>query len=288
VIAAALLEMDNGVAIVDPGPSSTIPVLRSALESAGIKIADVRMLLVTHIHLDHAGACGSLVHENPGIQVVVHERGARHMADPSRLVASARRVFGDGLDKLWGPFLSVPTENLQIVNEGDQIALAERCRRFDVAYTPGHASHHVSYFEADTGIAFIGDAGGARISDGQVVLPTTPPPDIDPDQILASFQRILRWKPDRLFLTHFGLATSAEEHAAQHAERLTTWSGHVRQSLCDAEDDRVLADCFVNWVRADLRQSLDEEDVLAYEQGAATELSWFGLMRYWRKRDVIV
>ena len=288
VIAAALLESDNGIAIVDPGPSSAIPVLRTELAAAGIKIADVRMLLLTHIHLDHAGACGSLVRENPSIQVVVHERGVRHMADPSRLVASARHVFGDRMDKLWGPFLPVPAGNLRVVNEGDQIAVAEGGRRFDVAYTPGHASHHVSYYEAETGIAYIGDAGGVSVSDGQVVLPTTPPPDIDPDKILASFQRILQWKPERLFLTHFGLVTNAEEHNAQHAERLAAWSGHVQQSLNEAEDDQRLVERFVHWVRADLRRSLDEEDVLACEQGAATNLSWFGLAHYWRNRDVVV
>ena len=284
VIAAAVLELDDGVAIVDPGPSSTALMLRTELDAAGIQLADIRMLLATHIHLDHAGVCGHLVRENPRIQVVVHERGARHMVDPTRLVSSARRVFGDGMDSLWGACLPIPSENLRIVNEGDQVELAAGGRRLQVAYTPGHASHHVSYFDTDTGVAFIGDAGGARIRDGEVVLPTTPPPDIDPELILASFERILRWNPRWLFLTHFGMVADAKEHAARHAAKLAAWSDYVQRSLGETDEDEALAEKFVDWVRTDLHQILSEEDVLACEQGAATNLSWFGLARYWRAR----
>jgi len=285
VIGAAVLELDDGVAIVDPGPSSTAPVLRAGLAGSGIQVSDVRWLLVTHVHLDHAGACGSLVRENPAIRVVVHERGARHMADPSRLVASARRVFGERMDELWGPFLPVPGGNLHIVSDGDPISLGNQGRRLEVAYTPGHAKHHVSYFDAETRIAFVGDAAGARIRDAETILPATPPPDFDPDLIQASVERILEWQPERLFLTHFGLATDVNGHAARHAKKLSDWSQQVRQSLQETDSDQVLAGRFSEWVRADLRDSMDEESVLAYEQGAATDLSWSGLARYWRSQD---
>lgn len=283
VIAAAVLELDSGVAIVDPGPASTIPALQSGLQAAGIALEDVRALLATHIHLDHAGACGSLVRQNPEIRVYVHERGAPHLIDPSRLVASAARIFGDQMDRLWGECAPVPQENLEVLAGGERIEPGGRT--FEVAYTPGHASHHVSYYDATSGIAFIGDAGGARIRDGAMVLPTTPPPDIDLDAMRSSYKKILEWEPERLFVTHFGPVTGIEEHGANFEEILAACAERVRRSLRDAHDDTARSELFAAWVGAELRRKMDEEHAAAYEHGAPPGMSWFGLARYWRKAN---
>lgn len=282
VIAAAVLELDSGVAIVDPGPASTMPVLRSGLREAGIDLNDVRALLATHVHLDHAGACGSLVSENSAIRVYVHERGAPHLVDPSRLIASAARLFGDRMDRLWGKCLPVPKANLHVVTGSERIDPGGRT--LEVAYTPGHASHHVSYYDGKCGIAFVGDAAGGRIRNGEIVLPSTPPPDADPDTIMASYQEILAWEPEQLFVTHFGPASGVEAHGAKLRETLTTWAQRVRKSLGEDGDDTDRVERFGAWVGRELRRTLDEESAIAYEHGAPPDLSWYGLARYWRKK----
>lgn len=284
VIAATVLELDTGVALIDPGPASAVPTLRTTLHHAGIGLLDIRALLATHIHLDHAGACGTLVRANPEIAVYVHERGARHLADPTRLVASATRLFGDRTTTLWGETLPVPQDNLRVVEDGDRFSAGPR--KLEIAYTPGHASHHVSYYDADIGMAFVGDATGGRILDGEAVLPATPPPDIDPEVMLRSVERIMAWTPERLFVTHFGPATGVEGHAEQHRERLGQWSAWVRRSLDEDGDDADRSARFAAWVLADLRKTMSEDQVAAYELGAPPDLSWYGLARYWRKKGV--
>ena len=282
VIAAAVLELDSGVAIVDPGPASTVAVLRSGLQEAGIDLNDVRALLATHVHLDHAGACGSLVSENSAIRVYVHERGAPHLVDPSRLIASAARLFGERMDRLWGECLPVPKENLNVVTGSERIDPGGRA--LDVAYTPGHASHHVSYYDGKCGIAFVGDAAGGRIRDGEIVLPSTPPPDADPETIMASYQEILAWEPEQLFVTHFGPASRVEAHGAKLRETLASWAQRVRESLGEDGDDTDRVERFGAWVGSELRRTLDEDSAIAYEHGAPPDLSWYGLARYWRKK----
>ena len=164
VIASVILSGPDGVAIIDPGPSSTLTSLRAGLARAGIAIADVRTILLTHIHLDHAGATGTLLAENPALRVYVHEKGAPHMVDPSKLMASATRLWGDDMDRLWGEMRPVPADAITVLRGGERIAAGGR--DLEVAYTPGHASHHVSYFAGDAGIAFVGDTAGAAVCAG--------------------------------------------------------------------------------------------------------------------------
>src|SRR5260221_10289925 len=202
IISTAVLHGPGGVALIDPGPSSKLFTLRAELERAGIAIADVRTILLTHIHLDHAGATGTLVRENPGIIVYVHEKGAPHMASPEKLIASARRLWGDDMDRLWGEFLPVPAERMNALKGGERIA--EGGRDLEVAYTPGHASHHVSYFSADSGIAFVGDTAGVLLHHDGFNMPPTPPPDIDLEAWNESLRKIGDWRADTLFITHFG------------------------------------------------------------------------------------
>ena len=164
VIATAVLHGTGGVALIDPGPSTTLPALTAALERAGIPLADVTALLLTHIHLDHAGAAGTLVHANPRLRVYVHEQGAPHLVDPTKLVASAARLYGDAMDRLWGEVRPVPADAIVSLGGGERIAGGGR--DLEVAYTPGHASHHVSYFSREAGMAFVGDTAGIRLVAG--------------------------------------------------------------------------------------------------------------------------
>ena len=208
IIATAVLHGPAAWRLIDPGPSTTIENLRAALARKAIAIADVRQVLLTHIHLDHAGAAGLLVRENPGIEVLVHERGAPHMIDPAKLLASATRLYGEeGMERLWGAFLPVPAARVRALAGGERIVAAGR--ELDVAYTPGHASHHVSYSETASRIAFVGDTAGIRRRRqaanpraAHYVMPPTPPPDIDLEA--WAYQRGAHpgWEPDTLFLTH--------------------------------------------------------------------------------------
>jgi glyoxylase-like metal-dependent hydrolase (beta-lactamase superfamily II) len=179
--------------LIDPGPESSIETLLA-------KLGDERphALLLTHIHFDHAGASGALVERWPDLRVYVHENGARHMADPERLVASARQIWGEDFDRLWGRVVPVPEDNLEVLQGGESI------EGFDVEYTPGHAKHHVSYFHRETDHAYVGDMAGVRIPPTGVVRAPTPPPDIDVEAWLDSVDRIEARAPSAVVITHFG------------------------------------------------------------------------------------
>ena len=282
VIASVILHGPGGAAIIDPGPASTLPALRAGLDRAGIALADVRAILLTHIHLDHAGATGTLVRENQALRVYVHDKGAAHMVDPSRLIASATRLWGDEMDVLWGEMRPVPEGNLEILHGGERIAAGGRA--LDVAYTPGHASHHVSYFSADSGIAFVGDTAGVRLQAGRYIMPPTPPPDIDLDAWRDSLSRIAAWHPETLFITHFGPFAPVAPHLTEMADHLELTSGLVRTSLARPGTDQEHEDWFRDEMRRELRRRMTESEAAAYEVAGRFDLSWRGLARYWRKR----
>jgi len=283
IIATAVLQGPGGVALIDPGPSTSLHNLRAALERAGIRIADVRQILLTHIHLDHGGGAGTLVKENPAIEVYVHERGAPHLADPSKLLSSASRLYGQDMDRLWGEFLPVPSDRLRVLKGGETIAAGGRT--LAVAYTPGHASHHVSYFEPSTRIAFVGDTAGIRRGTGQYVMPASPPPDVDLEAWRHSEERILAWDPDTLFLTHFGPFHGARQHFQQLMSKLNEWSLNAKRLVTDAtlaEDQREQQ--FVADAVLDLRRIVGVADAEQYSRAGSIAYSWQGLARYWRKR----
>jgi glyoxylase-like metal-dependent hydrolase (beta-lactamase superfamily II) len=252
------------------------------LEQAGIAMSDVRAVLLTHIHLDHAGAAGTLVHEHPHLRVYVHEKGAPHMEDPEKLLASATRLYGDEMDRLWGPVRPVPREALVVLRGGERIFAGGR--EITVAYTPGHASHHVSYFIADIGLAMVGDTAGVRLLSQGTTLPPTPPPDIDLEVWRDSLARINAWGADTLFITHFGPYAPAGAHLAELADQLNATSDLVRVSLGHEGTDEAREAWFADRIRALLRQRMSEADAQAYEVAGRFDLNWRGLARYWRKR----
>jgi glyoxylase-like metal-dependent hydrolase (beta-lactamase superfamily II) len=255
-----------GDVIIDPGPTSCLETLLAGLDGAR-----PRALLLTHIHLDHAGASGSLVQRWPELEVYVHERGARHMAAPERLMESARRLYGEDMDRLWGEMVPVPEENLRVL-QGDETLFDGA---FEVAYTPGHASHHVSFLHPQDGTAFVGDVGGVRIAGTPLSIPPSPPPDVDVEKWHASIERIRTWRPHRLVMTHFGSSEDVDSQLSELSERLDDWAAYAR------EHDR---DAFVERVRSEVAQRVDEETAAAYEQAAPPDQLYAGLERYWRKR----
>jgi glyoxylase-like metal-dependent hydrolase (beta-lactamase superfamily II) len=250
--------------LIDPGPTSSMDHLIEALDGE-----QPRALLLTHIHLDHAGATGNLVRRWPELPVYVHERGARHLADPAKLLASAERLYGDQMDRLWGEVAPVPKANLHPLRGGEEIL------GFRVAYTPGHASHHVSYLHPPTGRAFVGDTAAVRIPPSNWVLPPTPPPDIDLELWEESIDRILDWEPESLGLTHFGDVEQPEAHFDLVRERLRE-QGELARELAAEE--------FESRIRERAAEAADPETVKALLQAVPPEQQWAGLDRYWRTR----
>jgi glyoxylase-like metal-dependent hydrolase (beta-lactamase superfamily II) len=283
IIATSVIQGPGGVALIDPGPTSTLPTLRHELEAAGITIGDVTAIVLTHIHLDHAGATGTLVAENPRLKVFVDERGAPHVVDPAKLLASAARLYAGEMDRLWGEVRAVPRDRITTLAGGERIDAAGR--EFRVAYTPGHAMHHVSYLSSETGIAFVGDTAGIKRTVSGYVLPPTPPPDIDLESWNASLDTIEAWRPDTLLLAHFGPAAPSGPHIAELRQNLAFAADLVRRSLERSEDDESHEMWFTNEVRRELRRRLGEGDAHAYEVAGRFDLNWRGLARYLRKRS---
>jgi glyoxylase-like metal-dependent hydrolase (beta-lactamase superfamily II) len=222
------------------------------------------------------------VRENPALRVYVHEKGAPHMVDPTKLIASASRLWGDAMDRLWGEMRPVPAESLTILRGGERIAAAGR--DLDVAYTPGHASHHVSFFSGDTGIAFVGDTAGVRLQAGRFILPPTPPPDIDLEGWRDGFARINAWHPETLFLTHFGPFAPVGPHMTEMMDHLDLTSGLAKASLARPGGDEDREAWFSDEIRRELRRRMTESEAQAYEIAGRFDLNWRGLARYWRKR----
>jgi glyoxylase-like metal-dependent hydrolase (beta-lactamase superfamily II) len=281
-IAAAVVRDNTISALVDPGPASTIDTLRERLATLGLRVSDLSSILLTHIHLDHAGATGALVRENPRIQVYVHSRGAPHMIDPSKLLHSASRLYGAEMQRLFGEFLPVPKENLKVLEGGETISLG--ARRISVLYTPGHASHHVTYFDSADGTAFVGDTAGIFINGHPFILPATPPPDVNFELWKSSLDVIAGLHAKRLFLTHFSFSEKPEEHLARYGERLQHWRELSAKIFSGIPDETAAMHRFAQEVAAEAAQFLSPQEISHYVFNGALNLSWAGLARYHRKR----
>jgi glyoxylase-like metal-dependent hydrolase (beta-lactamase superfamily II) len=255
-----------GDALVDPGPESSMETLIAALGGEEAP----RAIFLTHIHLDHAAATGALVRRWPHLKVYVHERGAPHLIDPSRLLASAERLYGDAMEVLWGEIVPVPETHVVALSGGETVS------GMRVAYTPGHASHHVCYLHEESGTAFVGDVAAVLVPGSNLVVPPTPPPDIDVEAWLDSIDLVESWRPRRLGLTHFGAVEEPAEHLAKVRERLREEAEQARQLPEDAYEARhrdLVAE------RADSEQVAER-----LLQAVPPEYQWRGLDRYWRKR----
>jgi glyoxylase-like metal-dependent hydrolase (beta-lactamase superfamily II) len=278
-----LLEGNNELALVDSGPSSCLPVLTENLAARGINLSNISALLLTHIHFDHAGATGTLVKENSKLKVYVHEIGAKHLKDPSRLLKSATRLYGDALQQMFGEFLPVPEENIHALTGGESVNAAGR--QIEVAYTPGHACHHVSYFDQATGAAFTGDTTGMRLPGYKIVAPLTPPPDINLAAFTESLAEIECRKPTQLLLPHFGAYNNVGEHLQATRESLYAWTERAWTVMKSTPDESARVSKFAALADEEFHANLpDAESVARYMTVAMPPLSWYGLDRYWRKR----
>jgi glyoxylase-like metal-dependent hydrolase (beta-lactamase superfamily II) len=250
--------------IVDPGPASAVETL---LEN--LRPTEPRGLLLTHIHLDHAGATGVLCRRFPDLQVYVYENGAPHLVDPSKLLKSAGRLYGDDMWELWGEVAPVPEDRIHALRGGEGID------GFRVAYTPGHASHHVCYLHEDSGDAYVGDVAGVRIPPYELTVAPTPPPDIDVEAWLDSLHTVASWNPQSLCLTHFGRVTDVAEHLHR-----------MRSTLVDSADSARLdgEEGFIARLEARMSDATDPATVEAFEQAAPPDQLYMGLERYWRKK----
>jgi glyoxylase-like metal-dependent hydrolase (beta-lactamase superfamily II) len=251
--------------IVDPGPESALGNWIGELREAP------QAVLLTHIHLDHAGATGTLVRRFPGLRVYVSAVGAPHVIDPSRLLASAGRLYGEeNMDSLWGEVAAVPASSVVTVADGDEV---EGMR---VLETPGHARHHVAYVDLGSGDAYVGDLAGVRIPPAELTIAPTPPPEIEIEAWLDSLDRIEALRPERLRLTHFGLVEDASAQLERARASLRMLAERARGGNRDA---------FLAGLDADLRAGADEETVASLTQAVPPEQAWLGLERYWRKRE---
>jgi len=260
-IGVYVIETSDGLALFDCGPASTLERLHEGLGERGLALSDLRHLLLSHIHFDHAGAAGVLVREHPELTVWVSAIGAPHLVDPTRLEASARRLYGSAFDQLWGELAPVPEQNIRLA--------ADDVLGWEAFPTPGHASHHVCYFR--DGVLLAGDACGVRPMPSTYVLPVSPPPDIDVDAWHHTITTIEQHTPDELALIHFGIVDDAPDHLKRLRDELDLWTAFVGSGATE--------EAFLAFVR---ERAGDEAE--HYDQVAPFGSSWQGLRRYWDKR----
>lgn len=284
VIAAYLLEDAGEYALIETGPTSTLDTLLAALKGKGVDPAEIGKLLVTHIHLDHAGASGTFMRLFPRAKLFVHEIGVPHMIDPSKLVASATRIYGDMMGPLWGKIDPVPPDRITALRDGDTIRVGNR--NLKVLYTPGHASHHVAFHDPERSLVFTGDAAAVRLQGHDFVRPPTPPPDIDLEVWSDTFTRLQALRAETLCLTHFGPFHDADRHLHDARERLFAWGEIVRRAAAAGQTQPELTATLRRHGDAELLREDDSADtLLRYELATPYGMSVDGYLRYFRRRS---
>ncbi len=275
MIASYVIESREGFLIVDPGPPSTSESLLAGLADAGIREQDVRALLITHIHVDHAGAAGALARRNPALRVYVHEKGAPHLANPDKLLDYVAKLYRDPTHASWGVPEPVPQENLVALGGGETLDFGGR--EIEVRYAPGHARHHVIFLDRAAGTAYAGDAAGVKAGCCRAVLPYAPPPDI----ALDAWEQTLRWleeaRPARVALTHFGVVEDLARHVAEFRPRLALWTEMVQATLDEPHGDA--ARKFARFALEELRSAAGEADEDGLRLICNLEHCWLGLAR---------
>lgn len=279
-IVATYLLAGDAPALVDPGPTSGLHHVEAGLAAHGLALGDIQAILLTHIHLDHAGATGTIVARHPQIKVYVHERGATHMIAPERLYRSAARLYGEMMDELWGEMRPVPEAAITTLSGGETLDLGGRT--IPVFDAPGHAPHHLVYFDTASGTACVGDTAGIRLPGHRFISPATPPPDIDLDVWMHSLDLIMSLQPHRLALTHFGLVDDPVDHIERYRKQLWYWANELKTGLDAGEDEAALMARLRALTDAEL--GADHQAQAAYQTASPVELNWAGLARYWRKR----
>jgi glyoxylase-like metal-dependent hydrolase (beta-lactamase superfamily II) len=283
-VGAYLLADGDDVALVETGPGSTLGALRAGVAAAGFAMEQLTRVVVTHIHLDHAGASGAVLREAPRATFHVHPAGAPHMVDPSKLLASAARIYGDAMDRLWGAFLPVPAERVRRLADGEAVPVGRR--RLVALHTPGHATHHVALHDPDTGDVYTGDVGGVRLGGLRYVRPPTPPPDIDLDAWRASAARLRALRARRLLLTHFGAYDDAEWHLDELLARLFHWAGWLEARLESGEAPDAIVPALERRGAAEVaRAGGGAEATAAYELATPSHMTVTGIARWMRTRE---
>ena len=281
VIAAYLVEDAGERALIETGPTSSLENLLAGLEEIDVAPESIDKLLVTHIHLDHAGAAGTFMRRYPQARLYVHERGAPHMIDPSRLLASAQRIYGDQMEPLWGAFEPVPAHRIEILTDENSIQIGNR--QLQALYTPGHASHHVVYHD-QSGAVFTGDVAAVRLPETDYVRPPTPPPDIDLELWTQSIERVRNLHPNVLYLTHFGPFDDIEHHLQQAHDRLYDWADVVARAQASGQDRPEIVDTLRRHAdRELLALTNDAALVERYELATPFGMTVDGYLRYFTK-----
>jgi glyoxylase-like metal-dependent hydrolase (beta-lactamase superfamily II) len=288
-ITAGYLIRGSRPCLVETGTAPSAPVVMSALEALGIGPADLATIVVTHIHLDHAGGTGDMAGYYPAAEVVVHERGARHLADPGRLMASARMVYGDALDSLFGELAPTPADRIRAVEETGSVDLGDG-RRLDSHYSPGHAKHHVGLLDSVSGDLYVGDAAGIYLPDTGDLRAATPPPDFDLDQALGSVRKFGALQPSRLLFSHYGPVDEVDETLRRSAEEILVWVDETRRARGTSRDLDHAAAMVAQRTRdryAALRDDADETAAAKMGRLAGTPANVAGIMRWLDKSDPV-
>lgn len=283
IIGSYLLAGKDELLLIDPGPGSTLEALLDGLREAGFDPQELTHILVTHVHLDHAGVVGSLARRFPKTQVYVHKLGAAHLEDPGKLLSSAQRVFGERMQPLWGEIEAVPTEQLKAL-EGNEI-LNIAGRRLEIHYTPGHAVHHIIAFDAHSGELFAGDVAGVRLQGIDYVRPPTPPPDLDLEAWSSSLDLLKRLRPDVLYIGHYGAVSNITSHISHLRERLYGWGDFVLRSMNEGKNEEEIIAQLIKQSNPELeRATRSFHDVVRYDIATNYPMTVQGYMRYWRKK----
>lgn len=283
IIASFLLESEGELALLETGPESCLETLLDSLARLNVDPAGIAKLIVTHIHLDHSGAAGAFMQRFPRARVYVHERGAPHLIDPSRLVASATRIYGDRMHSLWGQIEPVPADRVVVVGDGDTIRIG--ARTLEVLYTPGHAVHHVAYYDGNAGNLFAGDVAACRLQGIAHVRPPTPPPEVDLEAWDRSLDRIAQRAPATLFLTHFGPFRDPDRHIQEARENLARWADMVQGGMERGQSREEIVEQVDRYGERIILDEMNDPALLPrYELAAPSGMSVDGLMRYFRKK----
>lgn len=281
-IGVFLLPLEGGsFALIETGPGSTSREVRAGIEEAGYELAGLEHILLTHIHLDHAGAAGEFSRET-GALVHVHHRGAPHLSDPSRLLESAGRIYGEQMQSLWGSMEPVPESTLRTHFDGDLLRLPGHV--IEAIDTPGHAGHHLAFLlDGDT--LLTGDVANIRLPPADLIRPALPPPEIDLEVWDASIAKIRSFVPERLLLTHFGEIQDADEHLAAVPERNRLWAEELLHGLRAGEDQRELTARIAGLAEREFQAAgIDEALAERYRVSSNAAMTAMGVARYWRKK----